>query len=332
MRSPRLPFSTFIRRRAPADFSSRGKRQPARNFRPCSPALAGDKASKIGFLFGADDSPTRNSLTKVLATKFAAAKFYQYEALTGEASNTVLGDGVKLVADFAKADRIVSLDCDFVGTDSQGPVTPFFDRRKPEGKAYESAPDKNDMNRLYSVEAAFTLTGGMADHRLRVTPSQVNAVAAQIARGLGVSAAVAAVVPPLTDPNQIEWVAGLVKDLKESGGKSVVLAGSRQSLSVHLIANEINLFLQNIGEGKPLVALQKETKGLGNIGKLKADIDSGAVEVLVMMTPSNPVFDAPADLKIRRVVRQAQDEHSLRHPHRRHRACLHLACSCGTLS
>jgi hypothetical protein len=39
-------------------------------------------------------------------------------------------------ADFTKADRIVSLDCYFAGTDPQGPVTPFFDRRKPEGKAY----------------------------------------------------------------------------------------------------------------------------------------------------------------------------------------------------
>ena len=59
---------------------------------------------------------------KALAAKFSAAKFYQYEALTGEASAVALGDGVKLVADFSKADRIVSLDCDFAGTDSQGPV------------------------------------------------------------------------------------------------------------------------------------------------------------------------------------------------------------------
>ena len=39
-----------------------------------------------------------------------------------------------------KADRIVSFDCDFASTDPQGPVTPFFDRRKPEGKAYDAKP------------------------------------------------------------------------------------------------------------------------------------------------------------------------------------------------
>ncbi len=259
-------------------------------------ALAADKAAKVGFLFGADDSPTRARLTKDLATKFPAAKFYQYEALAGESSALAIGDGVKLVADFSKADRILSLDCDFAETDSQGPVAAFFDRRKPEGKNYDAKPDASKMNRLYMVEAAFSLTGGMADHRLRVSPSQVNVVAAQIARGLGVQAAVAAVSPELADPKHVEWVNAVVEDLKENAGKSAVVAGSRQALSLHLLAHAINVALGNIGEGKPLAALQTDTKGLGTLAALKSDIDAGAVETLLMLTPGNPVYDAPADL------------------------------------
>jgi molybdopterin-containing oxidoreductase family iron-sulfur binding subunit len=274
-----------------------GKAAKRADFEAVVSKLASDKSAKVGFLFGADDSPTRARLTKELAAKFSAAKFYQYEALTGESSNAALGDGVKLVADFAKADRILSLDCDFAGTDNQGPVTPFFDRRKPEGKSYSDKPDASKMNRLYSVEAAFTLTGGMADHRLRVAPSQVNAVAAQIARGLGVNAGVAIVSPELADPKHVAWVAALVEDLKEHAGKSAVLAGSRQSLSVHLLAHAINVALGNIGEGKPLLAVQTETAGLGNLATLKADIDSSAVETLFVLSPSNPIYDAPADLK-----------------------------------
>lgn len=266
------------------------------DFEAALAALAADKSAKIGFLFGADDSPTRARLTKELVAKFSSAKFYKYEALTEDTSSIALGDGVKLVADFAKADRIVSLDCDFAGTDSQGPVTAFFDRRKPEGKTYDSKPDASKMNRLYSVEAAFTLTGGMADHRLRVSPSQVNAVAAQIARSLGVKVGAAIVVPELSDAKQIAWVNGLVEDLKANTGKSMVLAGSRQSLSVHLLAHAINDALGNIGEGKPLVAFQTETVGLGNLAALKGDIDSKAIDTLVVLTPSNPIFDAPADL------------------------------------
>ena len=77
----------------------------------------------------------------------------------------------------------------------------------------------------------------------------------------------------------------------------MVLAGSRQSLALHLLAHAINVALGNIGEGKPLLAVQTETKGLGDLTTLKADIDSKAVETLVLLTPSNPVYDAPADLK-----------------------------------
>ena len=278
-------------------FLKSGKPVERTKFEAVLATLATDSAAKIGFLFGADDSPTRVRLIKELAAKYSAAKFYQYEALTGDSSSIALGDGVKLVADFSKADRIVSLDCDFAGVDFQGPVTPFFDRRKPEGKSYNSKPDAASMNRLYSVEAAFTLTGGMADHRLRVSPSQVTAVAAQIARGLGVKAGVAIVSPELSDPKQVAWVNGLVDDLKENAGKSIVLAGSRQSLALHLLAHAINVELGNIGDGKPLLAVQTDTKGLGNLAALKADIDSKTVETLFVMTPSNPIFDAPTDLQ-----------------------------------
>jgi len=254
-------------------------------------ALAADKSAKIGFLFGADDSPTRTRLTKELAARFSAAKFYQYEALTAESA---VGDGVTLVADFSKADRILSLDCDFAGTDPQGPVTPFFDRRKPEGKAYEAKPDASKMNRLYSVESAFSLTGGMADHRLRIAPSQVAAVAAQVARELGVAVAGNA---EITDAKHLQWIKAMAADLKANAGKFVVLAGSRQSDAVQQVALAINQALGNIGDGKPLLVLQSEAVGLGSLATLKADIDSGAVETLVVLTPSNPIYDAPADLK-----------------------------------
>lgn len=276
-------------------FLKSGEKAARGDFEPVLAQLAGDKAAKIAFLFGADDSPTRSRLRKELAAKYSAAKFYRYEPLTGEAA-TALGDGVRLVADFAKADRILSLDCDFAGTDPQGPVTPFFNRRKPEGAAYDAKPDKDKMNRLYVVEAAYTLTGGMADHRLRVTPSQVLQIAAQIARGIVSNTDLVSQVEPLTGDHQIAWVQGVIADLKANAGKTAVLAGSRQPAAVHHLALAINLALGNIGEGKPLAALQDETQGLGSLADLKKDIDAGTVETLVCLTPANPLYDAPADL------------------------------------
>ncbi len=274
-------------------FVRSGKLAKREDFQTVLTALAADSAAKVGFVFGADDSLTRTRLIKELAAKFSAAKFYQYEPLSSDSSSLALGDGVKLVPDFAKADRILSLDCDFAGNDSQAPITPFFDRRKPEGKNYTTAPDASSLNRLYVVEGAFTLTGGIADHRLRIAPSQVAIIAAQIARELGVAAS----APELTDPKHLEWTKALAADLKGNAGKSIILAGSRQSPAVHQIALAINLALGNIGEGKPLLAVQTGTQGLGTIATLKTDIDSETVDTLVLLTPANPIYDAPADLK-----------------------------------
>jgi len=252
--------------------------------------IAKDKGARIGFVFGADDSPTRQRLVGELGGKFTNAKFYSYEALR-EAG--IAGDGIHLVADFGKADRILALDCDFASTDPQGPVTPFFDRRKPEGKGYDHKPDMKHLNRLYAVEAAYSLTGGMADHRLRVAPGQVETVARAVAAKIGVPKVEA---PQLSKDHQL-WVDALAKDLQANAGRSLVLAGSRQSATVRRLALEITRALGGLGSGKPMLALQSEAVGLGSLADLKKDIEGEAIDTLVLLTPSNPVFDAPADFK-----------------------------------
>lgn len=251
-------------------------------------AIAADSSAKVGFVFGTDVSPTRSRLTKELAGKFASAKFYSYEALQAE---QVGGEGVKLVADFSKADRILSLDSDFVSTDPQGPVTPFFERRKPEGKGYKHKADAKSMNRLYAVEAAYSLTGGMADHRLRVAPSQVQVIAEAVAAKI-----VPGITAPKLDADQQMWVDALCEDLKKSADRSLVVAGSRQSKAVRYLAVEINRALGSLGAGKPMQVLQSEATGLGSIADLTADLEKGRIDTVFLLTPSNPVFDAPADL------------------------------------
>lgn len=254
--------------------------------------LAKDKGAKLGMVFGRDDSPSRARMLKELQSKFGSAKFYAYEALEGEAMKAA-GEGQRLVADFSKAERIVSLDCDFAGLDPIGPVTPFFDRRKPEGKIYDKKADAGTMNRLYMVESGFSLSGGMADHRLRVKPSQQLLVAAQILRMLDSSSSLVGDVPMLDAP-MAEWVSKMTEDLVE--GKSMVIAASRAPAAVHHLVAAINEKLGNIGEGKPLKLVKTDAQGLGDIKQLSADLNSGQVDTLILMTPANPVYDAPAEL------------------------------------
>jgi MoCo/4Fe-4S cofactor protein with predicted Tat translocation signal len=265
-------------------------------------SLAADKSAKIGFVFGHDVSPTRARLAKELTAKFSAAKFYAYEAFESPAAK-VLGDGVRAVADFSKADRILSIDCDFASLDPQGPVTPFFDRRKPEGKTYSVKPDAAGMNRLYSIESAFSMTGGMADHRLRVRPGQLLEITALIAQRLQISVSTIALKPA---DKQLKWVTAMVDDLVAAKGKALVLAGSRLPEPIHTLVAAINAKLANIGEGKPLRYVRTDAQGLGSLVSLKNDLENGSVETLVLFTPANPLLDAPADLKFGEALAKAK--------------------------
>lgn len=269
-----------------------GKKSSRAEFQKALAALAADKGAKIGFVFGHDDSPTRARLVKDLQAKFAGAKFYAYEALEGESAKT-LGAGVKLVADYAKADRIVSLDADLLCLDFFGPTSGYFNRRKPEGADYSEKPDPSKLNRLYAIETAFSMTGGMADHRLRVAPSQLLKIAAHIAKGLGASGGDLK-VDAVTDEKHLSWLNPLIADLKANAGKSVVLAGTRQPAAIQTLAYLINEKLGNLGEGKPLKTVVTGAEGFGRLSDLVKDLGT-AVEILVLLTPSNPLYDAPAD-------------------------------------
>ncbi len=253
-------------------------------------------AGKVGFVFGEDDSPTRNRMVQELQKKFPQAKAYRYEALQSHASEEVLGAGVRPVVDFSKAARILSFDCDFTELDQVGALKGFYDKRQGgshEGDdlyAHEVKPEK--MNRLYQVEAAYSLTGGIADHRLRIAPSQYLKIAVAVAKAVGAQVAGDA---QLTE-EQAKWVKACAEDLKANAGKSVVLAGTRESKALHEVVAAINLALGNVGAEKPLSLKQTGTKDFTGLTELVKDLEAGAIETLVMLTPGDPVYDAPADI------------------------------------
>ncbi len=269
-----------------------GKLSTRSEFDAVIAALAADKSAKVGFVFGRDDSPTRTRLVKELSAKYAGAKFYAYEALESNASKA-LGDGVRAIANFEEADCVLSLECDFCSLDFQGSTIPFFNRRKPEGADYSKKADPKGMNRLYSVESVFSMTGGMADHRLRVAPSQIIKVAAHLARLLGV--AEGARVDPITDEKHLDWINTMLADLQAAKGKSLVLAGSRLPAAVHSLVFAINQKLGSIGETKPLKVVRSDATGLGDLTALVKDLEAGSIDTLFLLTPANPILDAPAD-------------------------------------
>ena len=246
----------------------------------------------LAFLADESSSPTRARLVKILRRKFPKAIWAEYEPIADEppvdAAKASFGADVKPLYRFAKAKRIVSLDCDFLSAES-GSL--YYAREFTKGRKVKSAADADQMNRLYVAESNFTLTGSMADHRLRIASSDIVRLAAALLTKVSGNGAMASLAEGLSV--KPEWIAECAADLAAHKGECLVVAGSHQPAQVHAIAYALNAFLGNLGETVDFVAIEPSTAA--SISDLAAAIKSGAVKTLVVLG-GNPAYNAPADL------------------------------------
>ena len=248
------------------------------------------KGAGLAFLAEESSSPTRARLVKQLRRNFPQAVWAEYEPVADEApaaaAQTVFGQSVKPVYRFAKAERIVSLDADFLSSES-GSL--YYAREFAKGRRVTKKDDP--MNRLYVAESALTLTGSMADHRLRLASSHILAFAASLAEKVTGQASFAKLAQGLDA--KPEWLAECAADLLNHKGSSLVVAGAHQPASVHAIAYAINAALGNIGRTVDFVEIPASEAT--SITDLAAAIKAGSVKTLVVLG-GNPAYNAPAEL------------------------------------
>jgi len=249
--------------------------------------------SGLAFLLESDNSPTRERLRGEIEKKYPKLTWAVYEPLAGESLDAIYGAGVTAVPAFEKADVILALDSDFLGNESDVATTrAFTSRRKVTG------PDSR-MNRLYAVENRYTVTGGIADHRLRVGASQIGAFALALANEIGaaignadlVSAAKA--VSASAVKFNTDWIKYCVEDLVAAKGKSLVIAGSRQPIAVQALVAAINAALGNLGQ--TVVGRAATEKAAATIADLALAITGKKIKTLFIVG-GNPVYNAPGDL------------------------------------
>ena len=199
----------------------------------------------------------------------------------------------------ANANVILSLDADFLGegTEQIRLSREFAARREP----------SRQMNRLYVVEPALTITGGMADHRQRMKGGDVASFLAAVVSVLA-SRGIAALAPLASlSHGQRSWdpkfLVAVANDLERSRGGNLIIAGRRQPAAVHAMVAALNHALGNVGNtveyGAPLTT--DATAGAAPLGALVQDIASGGVDTLVI-TASNPVYGAPVDYKLGKLL------------------------------
>jgi len=262
-------------------------------------AYAGTQGDGLAIMMEENASPTRERLRAAVTAKLPKARWCIYEPLaggsTGAAEFIGFGQGVKARPQLDKADVVLTLDCDFLGSDGNIEMIRGFTKKRR-----VDAPGEK-MNRLYSVENRYTITGGMADHRLRIPASQVGAFALQLAEQIATAtgdATLSGVGQTLGKANgtvnfPAGWAEELAKDLVANKGRAVVLVGSQQPVAVHLLGMAINAALGAFGT--TLTGIATVSAPASSIGDLTKDINNKAVTTLIILG-CNPVYDAPVDL------------------------------------
>ena len=254
----------------------------------------------LAFLAERSASPTRERIVEELRERLPRVIWAEYEAVesvkTEEATERLFGRRLRPHYALGKAKRILSLDADFLSgeTGNLG-----YSRDFSAGRRVHSQEDASKMNRLYQVESRFSITGGMADHRLRAATSKVGATAALAAaevlrkRNLDGTLADQLRKKGANADEYRSWIGGCAADLAAHYGESVVIAGDHLPHEVHQLVYLINDLLGAVGTTVKYLEVPKDRSS--SIQELVEAIESGRVETLVVVG-GNPVYNAPADL------------------------------------
>jgi molybdopterin-containing oxidoreductase family iron-sulfur binding subunit len=243
------------------------------------------RGAGLRFLTGALSSPTLAAQMAQIQSAFPEAKWIAWEPAGRdriyEGARLAFGEPLEPRYAFDRADVILSLEADFLGS---GPAQPRAVRDFASRRGVEKP------NRLYVVESTPTLTGARSDHRRPRTPAEIEAFARSVAAAVGA-------LPG--GPSGDEFASAVAKDLAAHRGSSLVLAGDAQPPAVHALAHLLNQALGNVGKTvvytEPVLAGPIE--GAAGIERLARDMREGRVSLLAILG-GNPVFDAPTDLRL----------------------------------
>src|SRR6266705_1149024 len=259
--------------------------------------LLAQQGEGLAFLVTETHSPTRERLRTELEKIFPALRWCIYEPLLSQsqqvAAQGALGENSRLLPRLDRADVILALDSDFLdcGQGDLASVRAFTSRRRV-------SASKDNMNRLYVVENRFTLTGAMADHRLRCPASQISVFAHALAgkilavtKDAGLSSVVAALkVPAGTATFDDQWLSEAANDLVAKPGASLVVAGPNQPAVVQLLVHAINSALKNLGATLVVREFPRNPRA-SSILQLAADMNEGRIGQLFIMG-GDPVYNA----------------------------------------
>jgi Fe-S-cluster-containing dehydrogenase component len=258
-------------------------------WRPLAARLRTMQGAGLRILTGPVTSPTlRAQLTRWLRA-LPQARWHQYAPLADGAAQewtaTAFGSPLHALAHFDRARCVVALGCDPF---SEGPgcVRHAADwaRLRREGKAPA----------LFAAEVAPGLFGARADHRVALSPREIDALVQRLQARLADGG-------PARDP----FEASMLQALRTAGPDVLLLAGPGLSPATHASLQAIHQRAGAIGrtlEWLPPLAFAPEA---GDLRGLVDAMRAGAVDTLVVLD-ANPVYDAPGALGFAQALSQVR--------------------------
>jgi molybdopterin-containing oxidoreductase family iron-sulfur binding subunit len=261
-----------------------------------SQAHDSDGGAGLAILSESFCSPTLARLASEIRSRYPRLQWATSDAVSDEnrlaGLRSATGRDLDLMLHLDRAAVILALDADPLLTDPE-----MVRHARGFAAGRDSGASGGAMNRLYAVEGVYSLTGAMADHRLRLQSRQIApflaALAARLAPPTAGTPSLARAGLPGIDSR---WIDALAKDLLANRGTGLIVAGERQPPAVHAAVCALNTHLGNAGK----TVSYYETKdaslpSMSSLTSLVSAMKAGAVQTLLVLG-GNPVFDAPADL------------------------------------
>ncbi|MFI5211594.1 MAG: TAT-variant-translocated molybdopterin oxidoreductase [Ignavibacteria bacterium] len=251
-------------------------------------------------------SPTQKKVIDEFKLKYPMTRVYSYEVFNDTARQNAwfksYGKRNIPALQLDKAKIIVSLEADFLGHEGNAmESTRLFMQNR-------DVMNKNEFNRLYSVEGAVTITGMNADYRLRLRTDAIEEFVMCLLnelvnkKKLG-TFTLDSKVNSVFAANDLEKfkakyslndkaVKSLVEDLEKNIGAAFVMAGDKLPESTHIAVNLLN---EVIG-GNKLYSAEAENVELLPLSTTEEmqyfalDTSSGRVGVVIHFD-TNPVFE-----------------------------------------
>ena len=223
-------------------------------------------------------SPSTRRVIFEFAARYPRLEHVMYDAQSATGLLQANG-GVLPSYDFSKANVIVSLNADFLGT-WISPVE--YARQYVKNRKVRT--DKRTMSKHYQFETAMTLTGSNADVRVPVKPSEIGAIATAL-YGAIVGGATSSMSANAT-------VKAAATALLANKGAGLVVSGSNDP-AVQTLVTALNAALGNVGTTVDLATPSYVRQGDDvRMAKLVTDMAAGQVGAVIFYH-ANPVYNHP---------------------------------------